>query len=531
MSYAVKYKTNKGEEEMKKRRVAKLIALSMVAATLLTGVNVQAKEEKVVTAMTSIDLTPELCDPIKSGPDFRLYEMIYDPLVRYGENGEIKPALAESWDISEDGTTYTFHLRKDVKFSDGTEFNADNVMWNYNRWVEQDVIGNFSAKLENVTKVDDYTVEFKFAEPCYTLLIEFSYPRPFRFTCESALDEDGEFCQEVGTGMWMIDSYESGQEVVLVPNPNYYGEKPNIDKVVLKQVVDGDARVMALQSGEADLNLQDIPSESFSIIQADKNLSTEQQVSTLSYYLIENYDTPALQDINVRQALNYATNKESIVNDLLDGYGNPATGLMSPTVPYVTEENSKGYPYDPDKAKELLKEAGYPDGFTTTLMYSNTTANQKKAEFYKQQLSEVGIDLELNGMESAVLNEKVQGADCAGADAEVECYLSGWSTSTGDADWGLRPMLATESEPPMSYNVSYYENEKVDQLLKDGLATADEDKRGEIYGEVQDIVWKDLPLLCIASDKNIWATSNNITGVYLLGDGSIGMRNARMAAE
>ena len=295
---------------MKKRRVAKLIALSMVAATLLTGVNVQAKEEKVVTAMTSIDLTPELCDPVKSGPDFRLYEMIYDPLVRYGENGEIKPALAESWDISEDGTTYTFHLRKDVKFSDGTVFNADNVMWNYNRWVEQDVIGNFSAKLENVTKVDDYTVEFKFAEPCYTLLIEFSYPRPFRFTCESAMDEDG---------------------------------------------------VMALQSGEADLNLQDIPSESFSIIQADKNLSTEQQVSTLSYYLIENYDTPALQDINVRQALNYATNKESIVNDLLDGYGNPATGLMSPTVPYVTEENSKGYPYDPDKAKELLKEAGYED--------------------------------------------------------------------------------------------------------------------------------------------------------------------------
>ena len=97
--------------------------------------------------------------------------------------------------------------------------------------------------------------------------------------------------------------------------------------------------------------------------------------------------------------------------------------------------------------------------------------------------------------------------------------------------WGLRPMLATESEPPMSFNISYYENEKVDQLLKDGLATADEDKRGEIYGEVQDIVWKDLPLLCIASDKNIWATSNNITGVYLLGDGSIGMRNARMAAE
>ena len=103
---------------MKKRSVAKLVALGMVAATLLTDINVQAEEEKVVTAMTSIDLTPEVCDPIKSGPDFRLYEMIYDPLVRYSKNGEIEPALAESWEISEDGTTYTFHLRKDVKFSE-----------------------------------------------------------------------------------------------------------------------------------------------------------------------------------------------------------------------------------------------------------------------------------------------------------------------------------------------------------------------------------------------------------------------------
>ena len=134
-------------------------------------------------------------------------------------------------------------------------------------------------------------------------------------------------------------------------------------------------------------------------------------------------------------------------------------------------------------------------------------------------------------MESALVNEKVQGADVPGSEAEVECYMSGWSTSTGDADWGLRPMLAIESDPPMSYNISYYENEEVDQLLKDGLSTADEEKRADIYAQIQDIVWEEVPLVCIANSANLWATSSNITGVYLLGDGSVCMRNARMAGE
>ena len=504
MSYAVKYKTNKGEEEMKKRRVAKLIVLSMVAATLLTGVNVQAKEEKVVTAMTSIDLTPELCDPIKSGPDFRLYEMIYDPLVRYGENGEIKPALAESWDISKDGTTYTFHLRKDVKFSDGTVFNADNVMWNYNRWVEQDVTGNFSAKLENVTKVDDYTVEFKFAEPCYTLLIEFTYPRPFRFTCESALDEDGEFCQEVGTGMWMIDSYESGQEVVLVPNPNYYGEKPNIDKVVLKQVVDGDARVMALQSGEADLNLQDIPSESFSIIQADKNLSTEQQVSTLSYYLIENYDTPALQDVNVRQALNYATDSQAVVDAIAHGYGQIAYSPLQKNK-FNCEDVVK-YDYDPEKAAALLKEAGWADtdgdgildkdgeklSFTLTAPVDDEV-RVNIGTYLSSEWKKLGVDCTM----SALGWDAIDIAKC-------ESFLLGWG-SPFDADDHTYKVFGTGK----GANYSCYSNEKVDQYLTEARQSADPEVRKAAYAGFLQELTQDPPYTFICYiDANYVAKSS-----------------------
>lgn len=345
----------------------------------------------------------------------------------------------------------------------------------------------------------------------------------------------------VGTGQYKFVEWVAGDHMKVELNKDWWGYDADVcggtaladadagfKSITFKPVAESATRVSAIQAGDAQI-MWSVPTESVDTLKGDSNVSVGMGDSIAVWYFFMNTQKAPFNDVKVREAMAYAINKEAYIQVVMNGYGSVATSMVGEEVQHY--KGNDPYSYDPEKAKELLKEAGYPDGFTTTLMYSNTTANQKKAEFYKQQLSEVGIDLELNGMESAVLNEKVQGADCAGADAEVDCYISGWSTSTSDADWGLRPMLATESEPPMSFNISYYENEKVDQLLKDGLATADEDKRGEIYGEVQDIVWKDLPLLCIASDKNIWATSNNITGVYLLGDGSIGMRNARMAAE
>lgn len=123
----------------------------------------------------------------------------------------------------------------------------------------------------------------------------------------------------------------------------------------------------------------------------------------------------------------------------------------------------------------------------------STTTNLKQCEFIQQQLAQVSIDVEINALESAVVNQKIQDVDVPGSEAEVDMYVIGWSPSTGDADWGIRPLMAIESEPPMSYNICYYENEEVDQLLKDALATADDSKRAEAYAKAQDIIWEERP--------------------------------------
>ena len=162
-------------------------------------------------------------------------------------------------------------------------------------------------------------------------------------------------------------------------------------------------------------------------------------------------------------------------------------------------------------------------------MYASTTGNQNQAEFLKQQLEQVGIVLQLNGMENAILQEKVASCTAAGADAEVDMYTIGWSPSTGDADWGIRPLVAIESEPPMSYNICYYENKEVDSLLFDALKTADPDKRAEAYKKAQDIIWEESPMVCLAFDSNTWGNNKNIINVGNMPDGGLWIRNARMA--
>ncbi|MCR4435106.1 MAG: nickel ABC transporter substrate-binding protein [Clostridiales bacterium] len=383
----------------------------------------QSANDKQLVVAVSTDVGVDQLDAASYKGLIQAYPMIYDGLVEYGEKGEILPSLAESWDISEDGKVYTFHLRKGVKFSDGTDFNAEAAKFSMERWYGDPANSslNVSNALKSVEAVDPYTLKLTFDKAYYPFLSELTYPRPVRIISPSAVepkgDVKGKFVKPIGTGAWMVESYTKDQQAVLVPNPNYWSKKPNLSKIVLKVIPDPQSRVMALKSGEVDFSggtMGKIPLESIPTIKNSDTLKMESTSSTTSYFLVFNYQNPLLQDIHVRKAINLALNKKSMVDNLLGGVGKPAQGLFQFTVPYVTEANNQWYEYDQAQAKDLLEKAGYKDTngdgilekdgkpLELNLVLQNQEYPEWKTmcEFTQAQLQEIGIKLNLQMLES-----------------------------------------------------------------------------------------------------------------------------------
>ncbi|WP_339311362.1 nickel ABC transporter substrate-binding protein [Paenibacillus sp. FSL M7-0896] len=377
--------------------------------------------DKAITVAIAADAGLDRLDAGAYDGSMNVHAMIYDGLVEYGEKGEILPSLAESWDISEDGKVYTFHLRQGVKFSDGTEFNADAVKFSFERWVKDPANSlNVATAMESLEVADKHTITMTFNKAYYPFLTELSFARPVRIISPTAVepagDINGTFVRAIGTGPWMAESYKTDQEAVLVSNPNYWGDLPKLSKIIMKVIPDPQSRVLALQSGDVDIaggQMGKLPVESVPVIEADSSLTLQKSPGTSSHFMIFNYNTSALQDLNVRKAINLAMNKKSIVNDLMNGIGQEAKGLFPLTVPYVTESNNTWYGFDPEEAKQLLATAGYKDSdgdgiaekdgnpleFNFVLQQAEYPEWKTISELIQSELKKIGIDVKLQVLE------------------------------------------------------------------------------------------------------------------------------------
>lgn len=404
------------------------MVLAMAVMAVSGGFGYEAKAisksaGKQLTIAVSTDVGADKLDAASYNGMIQAYTMVYDSLVEYGNKGKIIPSLAQSWNISKDGKVYTLHLRKGVKFSDGTPFNAAAVKFSFDRWYKDPANSSISAakEMSKIEAVDPYTIKMTFNKAYYPFLTELTYPRPVRIISPSAVtpkgDIKGKFVKPVGTGPWVVSSYKKDQQTVFVRNPYYWGVKPKISTLVLKVIPDAQTRFYSLQSGEVDLaggQMGKLSSDNLSSIRSNKNLKTYSVPGTSSYFLVLNYDNSSLKNVNVRKALNYAVDRGSIVKNIMSGLGDKANGLFPETVPYVTKSNNKWYAYDVTKAKKALKDAGYSDTngdgivekggkaleFNLVLQNSEFPEWKTICEYVQAQCSAVGIKINLQLLDS-----------------------------------------------------------------------------------------------------------------------------------
>jgi len=496
-----------------------------------------------IIGAVNVDFTT--MDPVDTSDTLSggVQRLIMDGLFGFDDDTKIIPMLATEYTANEEAAQFTIKLREGISFSDGTPWNAESAIANFDKWADKSLGLKRTTLLCNildtVTAVDDYTIDVKLASPFGAFIETLAHPACVVMS-PKVIAEGVTACAKapIGTGQYIFKEWIQGDHLTVELNPNWWGYDADIcggtplaDKdagfksITLKPVPESATRTAMIQSGDAQM-IWPVPDENLAGLKTDPNVIVSQDEGLVVRYLMMNNQKAPFTDKRVRQAINYAINKDAYCAVVKNGNAVPGTSVIAPKLQYY--KGNDPYPYDIEKAKSLLAEAGYPDGFKTSLLFANTSANMKQGEFLKQQLAEVGIDVELKSLESAIVNEKVQDTDAPGAEAEVDMYVIGWSSSTGDADWGIRPLLAKESEPPMSYNISYFENDELDGYLQDGLNTADRDKRAEAYAKAQDLIWEETPLVCLATDKNSLATSNKMVNVKMFADNCLNIRNGKM---
>lgn len=262
--------------------------------------------------------------------------------------------------------------------------------------------------------------------------------------------------------------------------------------------------------------IQPMPVEQVKDIENDPELKLNVVPSIMMRYLSINNAHKPFDDVRVRKAISLAINREALCKVAFSGYARPATGVLPLPIPSAVD---LGVPkYDPQEAKRLLAEAGFPNGFSTKLWsgYNNSTSS-KVIQFIQQQLAQVGIKAQVQALEAGQRVEKVESHQDA-ATAPVRLYYTGWSSSTGEADWGLRPLFAGDKTPPSMYNISYYKNPTVDADIMKALGTTDRAEKTKLYTEVQEEIWKDAPWAFLVTEKLLYATSKKLTGMYVMPD-------------
>ncbi|MBM7614615.1 glutathione ABC transporter substrate-binding protein [Alkaliphilus hydrothermalis] len=437
-------------------------------------------------------------------PSSRVSKQIYNTLVNQNEAMELEPGLAESWEKIDD-LTWEFKLRQGVKFHNGEDFTANDVKFTLLRALESAKIGHIVGAInpEGIEVVDNHTIKIATNEPFAPLLAHLAHTAAGMLN-EKAVTEGGEnYAQNpVGTGPFKFQEWKTGESVTLTRNDDYFADKAKVKTVVFRNITENTARVIELETGGIDI-AYDIPPTEVSRVEEDQNLVLLRDESLSTAYIGFNAGKEPYNDVRVRQAINYAIDTDSIVEAVYQGVGKAAKGPLGTNV-FGAHTDLEQYGYNLEKAKELMKEAGYENGFKATIMTNENQQRMDIAEIVQNQLRDINIETEVQVVEwGTYLDETAAG--------KHDMFILGWTTVTGDADYGLYALFHS-SQFGDAGNRTFWSNDKVDELLDAARVEADPAKRAEYYSEAQEIIREEAPWVFTYNGENLAGTRKNVKG-------------------
>ncbi len=455
-----------------------------------------AEPKEPTTFRIAVGIDPDTMDPVLSTTTTvaNIVEYVAERLISTDKEGTPHPHLITDWEISDDSLEYTLHIREGVTFHDGTPLDAEAVKWNLDRLLDPDVpVPNRSPfeSIEEVEVVDEYTVKLHLSEPFAPLISAFELENaaivsPASVDLEANAYEN--ITQPIGTGPYVFEERVKGERIVVTRNEDYWGEQPYYDEVVFRIVPEAATRESLLLAGQVDLIIlppvSDVPA-----LQQNPDVEVLLAPSDRTIFIALNNNDEVLSDPRVRQALNYAVNKQDIIDSVLFGAAEPIDAPMAPSLfGYCPQEP---YEYNPEKAKELLAEAGVEEGqqFNFIAPTGRYVQDFQAAQAIAGYLSEVGIEATLQTMDwpsyvGAILKPPEEN--------ELDLHFLGWAPSYLDSAQQMVQFHSSQA-PPNGLETSFYHNPEVDELISAARQETDPETRKELYCQASEIIWEEAP--------------------------------------
>lgn len=498
---------------------------------------------------------PAFIDPYNAveSEGIQVIAAVFDSLTVIDENGKPAPAAAESWETNEDATVWTFKLNPDAKFHDGTPVTAEDFVYAWNRIVGSpkntpenpsgiayhmvgvkgfDEVSTNGGKMEGVVALDDLSLEVTLTDSFADFAFVVAHPG-FGPVPQASVDEDPEAFAEmpVGNGPFkMAEPWKHDEYIKVVRNDDYYGEKAFLDGVEFKIYKDDGAAYRDFQAGNLDFTV--LPSGQIQLAVDEYGLSADgytvepgKQVllgaAAANYYYTINNSDPVLKDIRVRQALSYAINRQAIADAVFEGTRAPATDFVPKGLLGAEDNAWADSKYDLEAAKQMLAEAGYPDGAglpTIDIAYNTEDGSHAKiAELVRSDWEKLGIKTTASGTKFAQYIERMQSK-------EYQIGRASWGADYPIIDNFLYPQFTTDSP----INWASYSNPEFDKLVTSARTKTDDDARIAAYQEANSIVAKDLPVIPIVWDRHRHVGSDRIQGLFYSNMGLASLEKVRI---